>query len=209
MSLDIYTDVERSIYMHLDAVIKSQGWDYPIFNNMATKKDFPNSPGAISIMKVSDVPNFANGGGPTAVLSEVATKDVDGNPLTLSQQDWPQFFDVLYQVTVLADYVEDARKLDWVVRRALPPRKNLLLYDSEKNVWTTSSIFLSYAGYINRDVPESCQFWRCNNVRVEVPDYKPETSRIIPVITQATVGVAPVELTIGNVDVDIIQTSEL
>ena len=208
MISDIYTDVERSLYMHLMEMQTAQGWTYPIFNNMVTKKDFPNSAGAISIIKVSDVPNHGNGGGCGAHLSGVQERNANGDPVAVYLEEWPQFYDVLYQVTVLADYLEDARKLDWLVRRALPPRKNLRVYDSVAQAWSETNLFLTYAGYINRDVPESYQFWRCNNVRVEVPDYKPEQRTIVPTIQKITAGIVLAEATVGNVDVEIVTVPE-
>lgn len=201
MATNMYEDVERSIWKTLEDLKIAWGYDWPIFNNIVTKKDFPNSPAALSIMKISDVPNFQNGGGVQAKLMSVATRDAQNNPTAYNEQPWPQYYDVLYQFITLADNLYSARQIDLLIRRALAPRKGLRLFNSETEQWTDQRLDLQYAGYINRDVPSDFKFWRITNIRFEVPDFMPELSKQVPVITDFKVGTAVVEHATGTVDV--------
>lgn len=158
---DIYTDVERSIQQTLKAELTRRNWPYPIFTNKVNEKEFQNQKAALSIMKSSDTPNFASGGGQGAFI-----RDGAGNA-----QPWPAFFNLMYQIRIAAQNGVDVRNLDSVIRYAFPPRGVLWLWDSAANAITRSYCHYQYAGYINRDVPENTLFDRITNIRFEVPSY--------------------------------------
>ena len=202
---DMYTDIERSIWKTLENTLIALGLAtpnadptlpansvYPLYNNILTKKDFPMASGALCIMKVSDVPNFENGGGTKAVLG-TQTKNSAGVVTGIATQAWPQFYNLLYQIVALSDDLNIARTLDNLIRQALKPRTGMLLYDSTNNVWTTQRVDYHYAGYINRDVVADFKYWRVTNIRFEVPDYDATMVTNVGVINQINVSteVAP------------------
>lgn len=197
---NMYEDVERSIWKTLEDAMLSMGVVYPVFNNLVSKKDFPAYHAAISVMKISDIPNYANGGGTKASLKTVKTKDANDNPLTYNVEPWPQFFDLLYQLVVNADTLDAARTCDLIIRRALFPHRTLRIFNSATLQWSSTYLNTSYAGYINRDIPTETRYWRVTNYRVEVPDYTPEYATEVPAMNDVVVGVATVEPLYGSVD---------
>jgi hypothetical protein len=190
---DMYTDVERSIYKVLDDALKACGYDYLIFNNLVTRKDYEAQHGCICLIKSSDVPNFKNGGGTTAKLREPAGFNPnDPKPFTqFNVQDWPQCYDLLYQLHVVGDDLSHLRRLEALIRTVLRPQGILKIWDSIHEVWTNSYSDISYAGYINRDVPEDSQYWRVTNIRFEVYNY------------DATVSTEPAITEVPELDFDI------
>jgi hypothetical protein len=159
---DIYTDVERSIQQTLKAELVRRTWPYPIFVNQVDEKEYKNQVAAISIMKVSDVPDYTAGGGQGAVI-----RTPDGN-----SQKWPKWFNLLYQIRVTTQTGVDLRNLDGLIRYIFPPRGGVLwLWNSTTNAFTKSYCTYEYAGYINRDNPQFNMYDRITNMRFEVPSY--------------------------------------
>jgi len=173
---DMYTDIERSIERTLVAAILAKSFNYPVFNNMVSKKDIHNQNAGLSIMKTSDVFNPANGGGAKAVIRTPVLNNLN-QVSSFNVEDWPDPFDLLYQFTTIAVSLQDARNLDQLIRDTLRPQKILKLWDSAANggqgAFTAENYAnYSYAGYINRDVPENSTYWRVTNIRFEVFNYQ-------------------------------------
>ena len=160
---DIYTDVERSIQQTLRAELVRRGWDiYRIFTNKVDEKEFKAQTAALSIMKISDTPDYSSGGGQGAFI-----RDGQGNATP-----WPRFFNLVYQIRVTSQTGVDVRNLDSVIRYCFPPRGAVLwLWNSQTNAFSQSFCHYEYAGYINRDVPPESLYDRITNIRFEVPSY--------------------------------------
>lgn len=171
---DMYTDIERSIERKLVAAIAANSYNYPVFNNMISKKDIHNQGAGLSIMKSSDTFQPANGGGVKSVIRTPIL--VNGIVTGFEVQDWPDPYDLLYQLTVIAVTLPDARKLDQLIRDTLRPQKPLMLWDSAANAgdgaFTDKYVNYQYAGYVNRDVPDNSTYWRVTNIRFEAFSYQ-------------------------------------
>jgi hypothetical protein len=111
-------------------------------------------------------------------------------------QEWPDPFDLLYQLTVSAETAEVngqkisgltfVRLADSLIRTVFRPRKPMYLWDSTANggqgAFTTQYVNYAYAGYINRDSPSTELYNRVTNIRFEAFNYP--VSDPTPAITQ-------------------------
>lgn len=186
ITTDMYTTVERSIQQTLKAAITAAGKAYLVFNNMIDKKKIADCHAAVAIMRISDTPNFSNGGGTKAVLD--VPNVVGGHIVSFNRQPWPDSYDLLYQIESNADNLDDLRVLEIILRSALPPRQPLYLWDSTSGAFTTEWIEVRYAGYINRDVPQDNIYNRIQNVRFEAKNFR-GTTTVVPAITNIQVSV--------------------
>lgn len=176
--MDMYTDVERSIQQTLKAGSLARGYTYPIFNNMVSKKDIKDQRACMGVMKSSDTFQPANSGGTKSFIKTPVK--VGGVIVGYTVQEWPDPFDLLYQFIIIADALNDARKLDQLIRDVLRPRTRLMLWDSTAlagaGAFTDKYCNFQYAGYINRDVPENSTYWRITNIRFEAFNYQETTT---------------------------------
>lgn len=213
---DMYTDVERSIQQALKIAASSLSFNLAIFNDQVTKKDYPNQHASISLMRVSDTPNYANGGGQGAYFLEPVL--VNNQVASYTKSNWPDPFDLLYSLTVTAETYKDStnntvlglycvRQADALIRQVFKPRQRLRLWDSTANNgaggWhPTAYVNYVYGGYINRDAPTDEIYNRVTNLRFEVFNYDMFPAQI-PAITQVPV----VTLELGNVYVPTVSSS--
>jgi hypothetical protein len=167
---DMYTVVERSIVQTLKAYLALIGQDYRILNNQVDKKKYKDNHATICIMKVSDVYTAERGGGQDAFIDHKVL-DGDGNVLSFTRADWPDSYNLMYQLESTADNLDALRKLEMILRTALRPRKPMKLWDSDTSAFTTEFIEYTYAGYINRDIPENNLYNRVLNIRFEARNY--------------------------------------
>jgi hypothetical protein len=173
--------VERSIYHKLKQYITALGKSYVVFNNQVDKKKYKDSHATISIIKVSDVETYANGGGIGAQI-DTPVLDTNGNPQSYNRQPWPDSFELMYQVECAADNIQDLRELENIVIIGLRPRQPLYLWDSTAKAFTSEWVELRYAGYINRDIPPDNIYNRIRTVVVSAKSFQPTIT--IPAITQ-------------------------
>lgn len=179
---DMYTTVERSIYHTLVNTITAAGATYPVYNNLLDKKKMADQHSAISILKITDNEDYSHGGGQNSYLDTRSGNDI-------VRQEWPDTYDLMYQLECMSDNLNDIRAIENIVTQALRPRRRMFLWDNSTTppAFTTEWIEYRWAGYINRDQPTDNIYNRVRNIHFAARNFKGLSLTTVPAITSIVV----------------------
>lgn len=182
---DMYTDLERSLYLHLTNMLTTMGSPSIVVHVQqpwAPEIDQSNHPAVINISKILDRFAPENGGGMQARL---VTKDQVTGEAQVSP--WPDGYLVGYDFIVYANDLELMRTAEFAIREAFKPRKPVFLYDTtdpDNPVLTTSYADLVISNYFNRDDTVERRYQRHLQINFEVFNYSNAVAETKPLITE-------------------------
>lgn len=184
---DMYTDLERSIFLHLTNALTALGAPAAgivVHIQQAWTPELGQSevPAAINVSKILDRFAAENGGGMRARL--VTKNEVTGEAQVLP---WPEGYIVGYDFIVYANNLEQMRTAEFAIREAFKPRKPVYLYDTsdpDNPVLTTSYADISISNYFNRDDTVERRYQRHLQINFEVFNYTNAVAKTMPLITE-------------------------
>ena len=191
---DMYTDVERTLFLHLTRQLSVLGLSIPVHTQMFVVPGTGGEeiPVAININKISDVRAHENGGGDQAFL---VTKDTKTGQAV--KQTWPEGFKLGYEFVVYADTLADVRASETAIQLAFPSHKPVYLYDTtdvDNPILTMAYMDLTHGTYVNRDDSVERRYQRHLQRNFEVFNYNELLKETVPLIQKMEVGVAAVDI---------------